>query len=263
MRPPCRIMLSLAAFVWGTVLLPNSGSGQVASVEGSRDSAAVMEVGFKIQEQDVDRGILESVQAALQGTAGVPYVGIDYRTAEVTVRYLTPEVTIEKLLKIPAGDQTYQVSVAAGPELVGPANSLRTVTTQKQLKSTFSNITLECLHQDDAQVLSDRYSKGKLPEGMALEDCYAIKVDFQTTTRGDGNYNWLSLAGLVDNNGKLIKPLSWLELPTHSGAPLNAGTSGLLLFPKLPVLRLGLMLRLLRESGDGYDSFTVTVPEIK
>ena len=113
---------------------------------------------------------------------------------------------------------------------------------------------------DKAHALCEMPFRGELPKGIELENCYTVKIDFQTVAHVDNNYNWLSQACLVDENGKLVKPLSWLEFPSGFDGTEKTG-SGLLIFPKIPVLGLGLTLRFLRANGEGYDSFTVDLPQ--
>ncbi len=147
----------------------------------------------------------------------------------------------------------YEFSIVAGPAGVGTS-------AQNRLTPDLSNVTFECLQHDKAHALCEKHFKGELPEGLELENCYTVKIDFRTVAHVDRNYEWLSQACLVDENGELIKPLSWLEFPLGVDGTEKPG-SGLLIFPKIPVLRLGLTLRFLRANGTGYDSFTVEVPQ--
>ncbi|MFQ5676012.1 MAG: heavy-metal-associated domain-containing protein [bacterium] len=249
---------------WAVFLLVMA---QAFSQEGSyaQDSRPVakaavesnlMEVTFQVHVKD-NNAILEKVQnALLPGVEGVRYVGADYKSLKVVVRYDSSKVDLKKiqsaLNKIAKG----AFSPIADPKKVKPEGW----TQAENTSGGFANTRFECLKHGDARALCETHFQNKLPEGVDLEDCYTIKVDFHTMAHIDSNYDWKTQAHLVDDNGNLIMPLSWLELPAES---LDAKTpgSGLLIFPKIPLTKLGLTLRLLRANGTGYDSFAIDVPK--
>ena len=256
------------AFLLSISVLTKSLFGQEARKDtsgpaiSSSDSSLAVEVIFKIRGEAIDRAGLENIQALLLGMDGVPYVGVNYQRLEIIVRYLPGRTTLEGLTTKIQDTNADDAVLVVRSEVIQAPNSLGVAKDQQSpFGSIFPELSLECLRHDEAQALCEKHFKDELPEGIRLKNCYTIKVDFQTVAHVDNEYDWLSLACLVDEKGKLIKPITWLELPSVSEIPLGDAVSGLLIFPKIPVLRLGLTLRLLRANGEGYDSYTVEIPE--
>jgi len=250
-----RTTFILAAIMLAMVLKPNDSFAK-ESRTGTSDWTAknrLMEVTFRIAGSKIDKAALESIQTILQEIEGVPYVGVNYPTVEINVRYDSAKVSVQRLKTASEGVDGPQVSIVAGPAIVSAS-------AQNRSTPDLSHVTFECLNHDKAYALCEKHFKGELPGGIELENCYTVKINFQTVAHIDRHIDWLSQACLVDKNGKLIKPLSWLEFPSGVDGTEKPG-SGLLIFPKIPVLRLSLTLRFLRANGDGYDSFNVEVPE--
>lgn len=247
-----------------SVLLLSSASAQNRNtvttnikIPSLADRSTLLEVTFKVNARAGDQEAIESLQSRLQSIEGVRYVGVSYQSREVVVRYLSTKVSFEKLAWKFEKTERYPISEIAGPKIV----EAKKENDHNILSPALANVVFEYLAHHEAQTLCEEHFQGELPKAIELEKCYIIKVDFRPVTQVSAEYDWHSRACLVDEAGQLIKPLSWLELPSLKDAQKDGSLSGLLIFPKIPLLRLGLTLRLLRANGEGYDSFTVDVPE--
>ncbi len=250
-----RTAFILAAMMFAMVLKPNDSLPQDEQ-RGTSERATsrrLMEVTFGIEGSKIDKAVLENIQTILQEIEGVPYVGVSFQAVEIKVRYDSAKVSVKSLRTAIDLMDGYEYSIAAGPAIVSAS-------AQNRSTPDLANVTFECLRHHKAHALCEKHFKGDLPEEIELENCYTVKIDFQTVAHVDNNNDWLSQVCLVGENGVLIKPLSLLEFPSGV-AGTQRPASGLLIFPKIPSIGLGLTLRLLRANGEGYDSFTVDVPE--
>lgn len=255
-----RILAVLMLFIAMNALPLSASHGRtlLAGSDHSADSSLVQvkfEVGL-LRENSTDLNFVH--RYLLQRTVGVRYVGVNYNQREVVVRYDASLITLETIQKILAEMPQSSYSLVSNQDdssAVKRKTSADTVTSP-----VLSDFQLECLHHEAAHALCEEHFKGVLPDDFELEKCYAIKVDFQTVAHIDSTYDWLDQACLVDSDGRLIQPIMWLELPAVGDGPVVKPGTGLLIFPKVPILRGGLFLRFLRADGDGYSSFMVDVP---
>jgi|GEM_PF-3789261 len=201
-----------------------------------------------------DDAALQSVQGVIQDIEGIRYVGVNTRSGELIVQYWAG-IKLDTLMNV-LTQSGRQATLVAGPDTV-EGESI------KRIQSTLSEgskIRLECLRHEDARELCQTHFNG-LPNGIDLEKCYSIKVNFKTVAHVDSNFDWLSQTCLVDESGAQVKPLTWLNIPSALNYKQDMST-GLLIFPKVPHSGPGLTLRFLKANGDGYDSYTVDLPNL-
>ncbi len=229
------------------------------------DSCALMEVIFKVSSGNNENGSLQYLQTdSLLRMDGVRYVGINYRSKEVIVRYFASKVSQDKILSTLKAIANSAFVVVEDPRIVDSEMVSKSPDDRNNVLSPdYSKLHIKCITHQDAHTLCKEHLNIDIREQYPLENCYVVQVNFQTKNHIDITYDWLSQAFLVDDKGELIKPLTWLELPLIKENRERGPISGLLIFPKIPLLKLGLNLRLLRANGDGYDSYNVDVQQVQ
>lgn len=203
----------------------------------------------------------EAQDVLLLKNAGVRYVGVDYVANEIVIRYDIQKIGKLRILDILR--KKYENRVHIIEDVQNPTQNLSTNSYQNDLKlinSIITQVHFECLARDDAHAICKQLLPVETLEKIDLDKCLVVKVDFKIKQQGRQDFDWQSQACLIDENEYLIKPLNWLELPLTKEHEQKELVSGILIFPKIPLLKLGLTLRLLRANGEGYDSFFVDLP---
>ncbi len=235
-------LLSFPGLVW-----PASGP-RLGYIPEQNSQRSLSETVFYLEAEKLERAALENVsRSLLQDFEGVKYVGVDYRTREIVVRYDTSRISLKAL------ESALQRMAVGRYHLKGTVR----VDPRPRLEGLHNQLQFQCLEHDMARELCETHFQGKLPEDLDLENCYVIKVDSSEKAAG---YDWLANAALIDSQGKAVTPITWLELP-EAQSPARP-SFGLLIFPKIPAVGMGLTLRLLRVNGEGYDSFDVDLPRL-
>jgi hypothetical protein len=247
------MILMLATIILGARVIFSQDIQKNSADSMPKSSLVEMKVIVKINGGGIDNEVLENLQTILQQIDGVPYVGVNYLATEVTVRYDSTKVSLHRLRKLAEGMKGHKISVAA-------VQNDASVDTKNWSTPELSNVTFEYLHHDEARALCERHFNEKSSVGIDLESCYVVKVDFQRVVHVSTDYEWFSNTCVVDEDGQLIKPLSWLDLSSEFDKTEESG-SGLLILPRIPLTGLALTMRLLRVNGEGYDSFTINVPQ--
>jgi len=210
-----------------------------------------------------DQISMESIQTELQSVADVRHVGVDFPAHAITVRWINPVLTVPKVVSVLAGLGISGHAIVPTCRANGQAQTTEARRgAQPGARIDLGNVELQCLDHHEARRFCEQYLDEVIPDGIELDKCHIIRVDFQVTSQADRGVDWMSRATLVDRDGAPVKPLAWLQLPESPG-DINRKLTGLLIFPKIPLLNIGLTLRLLRSNGAGYDSFTIDVPRKK
>ncbi len=171
-------------------------------------------------------------------------MGVDYIKKEITVRYLKGKGVLRAIMNV-LNKNNLAVS--------------HTVSTDAELDRRLDAIRFECLHYKEAQAICEKHFRPILSDAFDYQNCYAVQVEIKVTPDISKDYDLNSQACIINDKGELVKPITWLQFPKKDQHLPKL--SGLLIFPKVPVLGVGLTLRLLRENGDGYDSYSIDIPD--
>ncbi|NIR51718.1 heavy-metal-associated domain-containing protein [candidate division KSB1 bacterium] len=254
-------LLGLCVFTGGALALDDNGNTS-ANMQTTGSKLALREVTFKIHKTGKElRGLESAPILLLQKWRGVRYVGVNYKTLEMVVRYQPSHIDLKQIVSALEELGNFNISIMDGPKNMDSTEPMKSFRPGVEFSiPEFSHLRLKCLTSDEARLLCDQHRE-ELPQELDLDQCHVIQVAFSSDVYDNGEYDWLSQVCLVDSEGRFVKPANWLKLGSVKESPIKGSVSGLLIFPRVPLLQLGLALRFLRANGEGYDSFSVSVPD--